>query len=73
MEHLHREIMQLIIQRRKALTEAQIDSSIVGYGSYVVSEAIKTMLANEWMTSFAEKGKTYYQLTWAGYQMLEEV
>jgi len=72
MEHLHREIMQLIIHRRKALTKAQIRASVVGYGETIISNALIMMEQDGWMTSFAEKDKTYYQLTWAGYQAMEK-
>lgn len=72
MDYLHFEILALIVRRRSALSIAQMEKSIQGYKSHLIEAAVWFLIQNGMLQSMTEKGKTFYQLTLAGLNVLEK-
>lgn len=71
LEALARQIIGLMISRRSALTINQIKASALGYKAHLVDEQVAQMIRDGHLVTMTEKGKTFYQMTLAGYKAWE--
>lgn len=72
MEYLHSQICALIVSRRSALTQNQIEKGIIGYKSRLIEQAINEMLVDQAIQPMKMGAQTFYQLTLAGWTAYAE-